>query len=65
MSSLVTTGNAVYFSNTLGVTTVLARARVFTKLAENCLEDRCFASPAIGGGRLYIRTATQLYCIAD
>jgi hypothetical protein len=32
-------------------------------LAENALSGFTLASPAIAGGRIYVRTAEHLYCI--
>lgn len=34
-------------------------------LAVNELNDECFATPAIAGGRLFIRTRTALYAFAE
>lgn len=31
-------------------------------LAVNDREDECYATPAIAHGRLYLRTASALYC---
>ncbi|MEM9701483.1 MAG: dehydrogenase, partial [Planctomycetota bacterium] len=55
-----------------GITTVYkASADGFEKLAENKLGDECYASPAVVGDRLLIRSASgfganrqdRLYCI--
>ena len=35
----------------------------FRRLAENRLEARTDASPAVAGGCLLLRTATDLYCV--
>jgi hypothetical protein len=34
-------------------------------LAVNDLDDECYATPAIDGGRLYIRTRSALYCFGN
>lgn len=55
----------VYFSNTHGLTTVIAAdVPEFKKLAENQLEDELLASPAVADGKLYLRGKAKLYCIA-
>jgi outer membrane protein assembly factor BamB len=46
-----------------GSTTVLAAARQFKRLAKNPLEGPCNASPAISGGRIFIRSQKLLFCI--
>lgn len=33
-------------------------------LAVNDLQEECHATPAVSGGRLYIRTHQALYCFA-
>jgi hypothetical protein len=35
----------------------------FVLLGRNTLDDMVLASPAVAGGRLFIRTATKLYCL--
>lgn len=46
-----------------GVTTVVATAGEPRILAENALPGFTLASPAIAGGRIYLRTAEALWCI--
>ena len=46
-----------------GTTTVFSALPSFELLAENPLEERVFATPAVADGKLFIRTATKLYCI--
>jgi outer membrane protein assembly factor BamB len=48
-----------------GTTVVFAAAREYKELARNTLERVCRASPAFSSGRIFIRTADKLYCIAD
>lgn len=47
-----------------GSTTVLAAGREFRQLAQNPLEGLCKASPAVSGGRIFIRSQTALFCVA-
>jgi outer membrane protein assembly factor BamB len=46
-----------------GSTTVIAAGREFKQLAKNRLEGPCKASPAISGGRIFIRSQNSLFCI--
>jgi outer membrane protein assembly factor BamB len=57
-------GDRLYLSTTEGATYVLASGKEFKELAHNKLADPVHASPAFGDGRIYIRGATNLYCIA-
>jgi outer membrane protein assembly factor BamB len=61
-SPLVADGR-VYFLNTAGLTTVVAAADSFTKLAENTLDDETLASPIVSEGRIYLRGRKSLYCL--
>jgi len=53
----------IYVTNEDGVTSVVKAGPVFEILAENALNDYSLSSPAISGGQIFIRTATNLYCI--
>jgi outer membrane protein assembly factor BamB len=44
---------------------VIAAGRVFRQLAKNVLEGPCEASPAISGGRIFIRSQGTLFCIRN
>lgn len=48
-----------------GVTTVVAATGEPRILAENALPGFTLASPAIAGGRIYVRTAEALWCIGE
>lgn len=54
----------LYFTNQEGTTFVIRAGAEFKLLAENRLGDYTLASPAISGGRLFLRTQQALYCIA-
>lgn len=55
----------LYFCDESGKTIVVAAdAMKYQELARNQLDEPIFASPAISQGRLFIRTAGHLYCIA-
>jgi hypothetical protein len=53
----------VYFLDDDGETFVVKAAPQFELVSQNSLGEACFASPAVSRGQLFIRTATQLYCI--
>src|SRR6185436_6945198 len=64
-SSLVLAAGNIYATNDKGLTTVFRAApEKFTPVATNDLSEFCYATPAISNGRIYMRTATHLYCIA-
>lgn len=63
-SSLVLADGKVYATNDKGVTTVFrATTQGFESVAVNHLDEFCFTTPAIAGGRIYLRTGNNLYCI--
>jgi len=53
----------VYLSDDEGITYVLKANGKFDVVARNALNDECYASPAISGGQVYVRTLNYLYCI--
>ena len=53
----------IYFLSEEGEGTVIAAAPEFKLLARNDLGERCRASYAASGGRLFIRTDKRLYCV--
>jgi hypothetical protein len=61
-SPVAMAGN-VYFTNDAGVTTVVAAASTYQKLAENDLGEPVTATPAAVDGYLYVRGHEHLYCI--
>ncbi|MBX9787290.1 MAG: PQQ-binding-like beta-propeller repeat protein [Pirellulales bacterium] len=62
-SSLLAAPGRIYAFNEDGVTSVLAAGRKAELLAENTLDERIMASPAIVGDALVLRTAGHLYRI--
>jgi outer membrane protein assembly factor BamB len=63
-SSLIFADGKIYATDDKGKTTIfLATPAAFQKLAENDLAEFCYATPAISEGRIFLRTARQLYCI--
>ncbi len=46
-----------------GTRVIVPAGREFRQLAKNALEGPCQASPAISGGRIFIRSERNLFCI--
>lgn len=62
-ASPVLADGRIYFLSEAGVTTVIEAAPQFKVLATNPLDEKCQASMAVSGGRLFIRTEKALFCI--
>ena len=64
-ASPVAADGHVYFVSEAGETVVLEAGREPRVAARNDLGERSLASPAISGGRIYIRTDEHLWCIGN
>lgn len=65
-SSPILADGKIYFTNEESVTVVLKAGREFEMLAANELDGSyALCSPIAVNGRLYVRTGTHLYCIAE
>ena len=64
-ASPISDGRSVHFMNEDGVATVIAASREYEVLAENKLDGRLMASPAVSQSAMYVRTDTHLYRIED
>jgi outer membrane protein assembly factor BamB len=62
-SSLVCTGDKIYAISKKGDVTCFAAKETFEKLGESHLGELCHATPAISGGRMYLRTYTHLISV--
>lgn len=63
-SSLVLTQGRIYATNDKGVTTVFqATPQAYRPISANTLGEFCYTTPAISGGRMFLRTDQHLYCI--
>jgi outer membrane protein assembly factor BamB len=62
-SSLVLVGDLIYATNEDGKAYVLKAGDKFEQVAANELGEGVLATPAVAGGRIYLRTAGHLYCI--
>jgi outer membrane protein assembly factor BamB len=56
-------GNKVLVLGTKGLTVVCEAGREFKEVSRSELADHFLASPAFAGGRMYLRGATNLWCI--
>jgi S-adenosylmethionine:tRNA ribosyltransferase-isomerase len=62
-SSPVLADGRIYVTNEDGTTSVVKAGPQFELLAENPLGEHTLSSPAIAGGRIFIRTGQHLYAI--
>ena len=61
-SSLVSANGLVYFTTDDGATTVVKPGSVFEKIARSEIGEACYSSPAISGGRVFVRGEKHLFC---
>ena len=64
-ASLVSAGGLVYFLSDDGVTTVVRPGPTFEAVARNELGERCFASPALSQGQIFIRGDRHLFALGS
>jgi outer membrane protein assembly factor BamB len=64
-ASAIGAGEAVYFISQNGAVTVIAAGDELKILGQTQLNDQVFASPAVIGEALYIRTAGHLYAFKE
>ncbi len=64
-SSPVYADGHLYFSSTRGYTYVVEAGKALNVISENRLEGEIWATPAIAGGAIIIRTSKYLYKIGD
>ena len=62
-SSPIIVGGRIFCTDVMGTTVVLAASRDFQLLAKNKCGENVHASPAVSGGRLYLRTYHHLISI--
>ncbi|MCR9295090.1 MAG: FG-GAP-like repeat-containing protein [bacterium] len=63
IASLVAGDDKIYCASENGTVYVVAAGPEFSLLAENPMQDPCFATPAISGGVIYIRTTREVVAI--
>jgi len=64
-ASPVTANGLVYFLNDDGVMHVVRAGPKFDLVARNELGEKCYASPALSDGQLFLRSFQHLYCIGQ
>ncbi len=64
-ASLVSAEGRVYFLNDKGLMHVVKVGPQFQGLAQNDIAEKCFASPAISHGHIFLRGEQHLFCIGD
>lgn len=64
-SSPVAAGGKVYVASEHGKVVVLKAAADWEILAVNDFGEDIFATPAIAGGRMFLRTHSAVYCVAE
>jgi hypothetical protein len=62
-ASPVLADGRIYVTNEEGLTSVFKAGPAFELLAENALDDFTLASPAVAGGRIFLRTSKKLWAI--
>jgi outer membrane protein assembly factor BamB len=62
-ASLTLANGLVYFLSDNGVTTVVKPGPEYQEVARNEIGERCFASPALSEGELFLRGDKSLFCI--
>ena len=62
-AALVAAGGLVYFLSDAGVTRVVRPGIQFELISENPIGERSYASPAISGGQIFLRSDKHLFCI--
>ena len=64
-SSPVMVGDRLYVFDRTGNGFVLKAGRTYELIAQNKLPDGAFATPAICGNRIYLRTLKKIYCLGE
>jgi outer membrane protein assembly factor BamB len=62
-ASLVSAEGRVYFLNDKGVVNLVRVGPQFERVAQNEIGEKCFASPAISHGQIFLRGEKHLFCI--
>ena len=63
LGSPVSTGDKLFAVDKSGKVFAIAVGDKFQLLATNALNELCQSTPAIAGGRIFVRTWSQLHCI--
>lgn len=63
--SPIIAGDKLILINEKGLAYILQAGDILSILAQNDIGEETLATPAVLGGRIYIRTASNLYCISQ
>ncbi len=63
--SPIIAGDKLILINEKGLAYILQAGDILSILAQNDIGEETLATPAVLGGRIYIRTASNLYCISE
>ena len=64
-ASPVLADGKIYVTSEDGLTSVLRAGPAFEVLAENALDEYTLSSPAVSGGRIFLRTEKHLYAVGS
>ena len=64
-ASPVAAEGKIFLASEEGKVTVLKASRDWEVTAINDLGESCFATPALAGGHIYLRTSEALYCFGS
>ncbi len=62
-ASPVIANGLLYILNVDGVMVIVKGGQGFTEITRCKLDEKCYASPAVADGRIYIRSHENLYCV--
>lgn len=62
-ASPLVVGDLVYFLDEAGTMHVVRPGEKLDIVAENAIGERCYASPAVSNGQIFIRSETHLWCV--
>ena len=62
-ASLVSAEDRVYFLNDKGVVNVVKVGPRYECMAQNEIGEKCFASPALSNGQIFLRGDKHLFCV--
>ena len=64
-ASPVAASEQIYLVSEPGTVVVVRAGEDWQVLASNNLDEPCYATPALSGGRIYLRTSQALYCFGS
>jgi outer membrane protein assembly factor BamB len=58
-------GDKLYILSRKGQMILLQAGREFKEISRSAIDEECYASPAFGQGRIFLRSTKSLYCIGQ